>query len=302
MRKKIILGIIAFIFLLTPVGYLITKTGWYQNFRQAQFLAAVVSNTQKLDSYQVHLESNYSILGYQMELQSEGEVSQKNATTSHLNYLIKMNGYGVSPMTVELEQYANWDHDTKTLYMNLNRGQWFKETNAPIENYYQYFVDFNHLDYLNEIYKQSTKKEASNDFVILQDTEDQQVISVQLDFLQSEKMIQILIGNFLKISPSIDLTPIYQSAPKVEYTFTIDKLSEIVLTYEISYDEGIKAIIKQIKTQYPFSFAAISDEQLDEMFINLKVQINQINQVEVVEIPNEILNQAVEVNQLNNKN
>ncbi len=299
MRKKIIIGLIAVILLLTPVGYLITKTGWYQNFRQAQFLAAVVSNTQKLKSYQVNLESNYHILGYEMTLKSEGEVSQQDAITSHLSYLIKMNGYGVSPMTVELEQYADWNHDTKTLYMNLNRGQWFKETDAPVENYYQYFVDFNNLDYLNEIYKRSTKDETSTDFIILEDTEDKQVISVRVDFLESEKMIQILIGNLLKVDPSIDLVPIYQSAPQVEYTFTIDKPSKTILTYELVYDEGIKEIVKQIQTQYPASFATISEERLADTFLNLKVQISQINQLGVVEIPTEILNQAVEVNQLN---
>ena len=52
MNKKIIMGIIIFILLLTPVGYFITKTGWYENYRQAQFLAAVINNTKNLETYQ----------------------------------------------------------------------------------------------------------------------------------------------------------------------------------------------------------------------------------------------------------
>lgn len=299
MNKKLIIGLIAIILLLTPVGYFITKTGWYENFRQARFLAAVVANTQELETYQVNLQSNYDILGYQMELTSEGGVSQQNSvTTSHLNYLIKMNGYGVSPMTVELEQYAHWTDETKTLYMNLNRGQWFKETNATMENYYQYFVDFNNLDYLNKIYKETVKNETSNDFVILEDNDQQQIISVQVDFLESEKMIQILIGNLLKVSPNIDMTSIYQSAPKVNYTFTIDKVSKTILTYEIFYNEGIQEIIKQIQTQYPTSFATINDEKLSEMYLNLKVQISDMNQGDILEIPSQVVNQAVEISDL----
>lgn len=299
MTKKMIIGIIAIILLLPPIGYFITKTGWYENFRQTRFLATVVANTQELETYQVNLKSNYDILGYQMELTSEGGVSQQNAmTTSHLNYLIKMNGYGVSPMTVELEQYAHWADDTKILYMNLNRGQWFKETNATIENYYQYFVDFNNLDYLDKIYKEAVKDETSNDFVILEDNEQQQVISVQVDFLESEKMIRILIGNLLKVSPNIDLTLIYQSAPKVNYTFTIDKVSKTILTYEIFYNEGIQEIVKQIQTQYPNSFATINDEKLSEMYLNLKVQISDMNQGDILEIPSQVVNQAVEISDL----
>ena len=299
MNKKLIIRLIAIILLLTPVGYFITKTGWYENFRQARFLAAVVANTQELETYQVNLQSNYDILGYQMELTSEGGVSQQNSvTTSHLNYLIKMNGYGVSPMTVELEQYAHWTDETKTLYMNLNRGQWFKETNATMENYYQYFVDFNNLDYLNKIYKETVKNEISNDFVILEDNDQQQIISVQVDFLESEKMIQILIGNLLKVSPNIDMTSIYQSAPKVNYTFTIDKVSKTTLTYEIFYNEGIQEIIKQIQTQYSTSFATINDEKLSEMFLNLKVQISDMNQGDILEIPSQVVNQAVEISDL----
>ena len=299
MNKKLIIRLIAIILLLTPVGYFITKTGWYENFRQARFLAAVVANTQELETYQVNLQSNYDILGYQMELTSEGGVSQQNSvTTSHLNYLIKMNGYGVSPMTVELEQYAHWTDETKTLYMNLNRGQWFKETNATMENYYQYFVDFNNLDYLNKIYKETVKNEISNDFVILEDNDQQQIISVQVDFLESEKMIQILIGNLLKVSPNIDMTSIYQSAPKVNYTFTIDKVSKTTLTYEIFYNEGIQEIIKQIQTQYSTSFATINDEKLSEMYLNLKVQISDMNQGDILEIPSQVVNQAVEISDL----
>lgn len=299
MTKKLIIGIIAIILLLTPIGYFITKTGWYENFRQARFLATVVANTQELENYQVNLQSNYDILGYQMELTSEGGVSQQNAiTTSHLNYLIKMNGYGVSPMTVELEQYAHWAEDTKTLYMNLNRGQWFKETNATIENYYQYFVDFNNLDYLNKIYKETVKDETSDDFVILEDNDQQQIISVQVDFLQSEKMIQILIENLLKVSPNIDLTSIYQAAPKVNYIFTIDKASKSILTYEIFYNEGIQEIVKQIQIQYPTSFAEIDDEKLSAMYLDLKVQISDMNQGDVIEIPSKVMNQAVEISDL----
>lgn len=299
MNKKLIIRLIAIILLLTPVGYFITKTGWYENFRQARFLAAVVANTQELETYQVNLQSNYDILGYQMELTSEGGVSQQNSvTTSHLNYLIKMNGYGVSPMTVELEQYAHWTDDTKTLYMNLNRGQWFKETNATMENYYQYFVDFNNLDYLNKIYKETVKNEISNDFVILEDNDQQQIISVQVDFLESEKMIQILIENLLKVSPDIDLTSIYQSAPKVNYIFTIDKASKTILTYEIFYNEGIQEIVKQIQTQYPSSFATINDEKLNEMYLNLNVQISDMNQGDVIAIPSQVVKQAVEISDL----
>ncbi|MTM25141.1 hypothetical protein GMA87_12540, partial [Turicibacter sanguinis] len=167
MNKKIIMGIIIFILLLTPVGYFITKTGWYENYRQAQFLAAVINNTKNLETYHVSLNVNYDILGYQMELSSEGDVSQSDSTVSHLNYLIRMNGYGVSPMTVELEQYAQWSAQNKILYMNLNRGQWFKEIDPTSDKYYQYFVDFNNLDYLNQIYKETVKNENANDFVIL---------------------------------------------------------------------------------------------------------------------------------------
>ena len=42
-----------------------------------------------------------------------------------MNYLMKLNGKGVSPMTVELNQYIDSVEQMK--YMNMNDGQWFKE-------------------------------------------------------------------------------------------------------------------------------------------------------------------------------
>lgn len=296
--KKIIVSLIVLVLLLTPVGYFISKTGWYENYRQAQFLAAVVNNTKDLKSYKVNLDVSYDILGYQMELTSEGEVSQGNSTLSHLNYLIKMNGTGVSPMTVELEQYAQWSDEDKILYMNLNRGQWFKEVNPTSDNYYQYFVDFNNLDYLNEIYKETIKDKSLNDFMILEDNNEQQVISVYVDFLQADEMIQILLKDLLKISPDIDIDAIYQLAPKVNYIFTIDKTSETVLEYELSYDEGVQEIIKQLHSTYPTIFASINEDKLLKMYFDLKVKIDDDNLGSSIEIPSDIINSAVSVSSI----
>lgn len=298
MKKKIIISVIVFILLLTPIGYFITKTGWYENYRQAQFLAAVVNNTKDLENYHVNLIVNYDILGYQMDLSSEGDVSQRSSTISHLDYLIKMNGYGVSPMTVQLEQYAQWAEDNKVLYMNLNRGQWFKEVNPSMDKYYQYFVDFNNLDYLNQIYKQTVKDETLNDFVILDDNDQQQVVSVQVEFLQADKMIQILIGELLNVSPDIDITAIYQLAPKVNYVFTIDKETQVVLEYQLSYKDGIQEIIKQLQSVYPSSFATISEDKLSSMYFNLKVKISEGTLKDEIEIPRDIVNSAVSVSDI----
>lgn len=63
-------------------------------------------------------------------------------------------------------------------------------------------------------------------------------------------MIQILIGELLNVSPDIDINAIYQLAPKVNYIFTIDKETERVLEYELSYKDGIQEIIKQLQTAY----------------------------------------------------
>lgn len=296
--RKIIITLMVLILLLTPVGYFMTKTNWYENYRQAQFLAAVINNTKDLKKYHVNLDVNYDILGYQMELTSEGEVAQGDSTLSHLNYLIKMNGTGVSPMTVELEQYAQWSDEDKILYMNLNRGQWFKEVNPTSHNYYQYFVDFNNLDYLNKIYKKSVKDELSNDFTILEDSNNQQIISVYVDFLQADDMIQILLTDLLKISPDIDIDAIYQLAPKVNYIFTIDKTTEMILEYELSYHEGIQEIIKQLQTTYPNLFASISEDKLSNMYFDLKVNINGDNLSSGVEIPSDVINSAVSVSSI----
>ena len=298
MNKKIIMGIIIFILLLTPVGYFITKTGWYENYRQAQFLAAVINNTKNLETYHVSLNVNYDILGYQMELSSEGDVSQSDSTVSHLNYLIRMNGYGVSPMTVELEQYAQWSAQNKILYMNLNRGQWFKEIDPTSDKYYQYFVDFNNLDYLNQIYKETVKNENANDFVILEDNNEQQVISVYVDFLKADQMIQILIGELLNVSPDIDINAIYQLAPKVNYIFTIDKETERVLEYELSYKDGMQEIIKQLQTAYSSFFATISEDRLATMYFDLKVKISDGNKGNKIEIPSNVVNSAISVSDI----
>lgn len=298
MNKKIIMGIIIFILLLTPVGYFMTKTGWYENYRQSKFLAAVINNTKNLETYHVNLDVNYDILGYQMELNSEGDVSQSDSTVSHLNYLIKMNGYGVSPMTVELEQYAQWSDQDKILYMNLNRGQWFKEVDPTSDKYYQYFVDFNNLDYLNQIYNETVKNEDVNDFVILEDDNQQQVISVYVDFLKADQMIQILVGELLNVSPDIDINAIYQSAPKVNYIFTIDKETETVLAYELSYKDGIQEIIKQLQSTYPSSFATISEDRLATMYFDLKVKISGENAGISIEIPSDVINSAVSVSDI----
>ena len=207
-----------------------------------------------------------------------------------------MNGYGVSPMTVELEQYAQWSAQNKILYMNLNRGQWFKEIDPTSDKYYQYFVDFNNLDYLNQIYKETVKNENANDFVILEDNNEQQVISVYVDFLKADQMIQILIGELLNVSPDIDINAIYQLAPKVNYIFTIDKETERVLEYELSYKDGIQEIIKQLQTAYSSFFATISEDRLATMYFDLKVKISDGNKGN--EIPSNVVNSAISVSDI----
>ncbi|MTM27930.1 hypothetical protein GMA73_13185, partial [Turicibacter sanguinis] len=146
--------------------------------------------------------------------------------------------------------------------------------------------------------KETVKNENANDFVILEDNNEQQVISVYVDFLKADQMIQILIGELLNVSPDIDINAIYQLAPKVNYIFTIDKETERVLEYELSYKDGIQEIIKQLQTAYSSFFATISEDRLATMYFDLKVKISDGNKGNKIEIPSNVVNSAISVSDI----
>ncbi|MGL4338545.1 MAG: hypothetical protein ACRCST_16790 [Turicibacter sp.] len=298
MNKKhsITMGIIIGIILIGT--FIIPNTNLYKEYRQSQFLMSVVEKTQKVMGYQVELNVDYNILGYQMALHSEGDVTLDEKQLSHLSYLVKMNGMGVSPMTVDLEQYATTEEEGTTLYMSLNGGQWFKEAKAKPSNYFDYFVDFNNINYLNEIYQTTRENEESSDFEILEDDESKQVISVKVDFMKSEKILQILITNLLNFSPTMNLKPVFKSAPKVEYIFTIDKTNHMITNYELNYEDGIQYIINSIKERYPSKFQSVTPEKLAKMSFKMDVSLSNMNEVESFDIPSNVLNQAVEVGKI----
>lgn len=222
MKRNHLITTIVVLIIFVASGYWITQTERYKNYRQMQFLDTVVYNTLHPNAYTIKLTSNYDILGYQMNLEGEGTYS----TTLYMNYLMKLSGTGVSPMTVELNQYI----DNNTQYMNLNRGQWFKEP----------FVDqLTILDQLPKKFEQS-KFHASDDYIeIIDDNEQTQKITFTLPFLESDYLTQQLIKNITNISNEIN----FEKIEPVTYTVTINKKEKQITTIEIDYTTGIQQLI-----------------------------------------------------------
>ena len=149
--------IVLFIILIISIilGYWITNTERYKHYRQLQYLESVVNTTINEAGYDINLESNYQILGYMMDIEGKGSYSKDN-NILYMNYLTKLNGSGVSPLTVELNQYI--DNQDNIQYMNLNRGQWFQE---PFNS------SLTILNQIPEIFKNSRFKNSTQRIEIL---------------------------------------------------------------------------------------------------------------------------------------
>ncbi|MBQ1786630.1 MAG: hypothetical protein II005_07900 [Turicibacter sp.] len=149
--------VVLFIILIISIilGYWITNTERYKHYRQLQYLESVVNTTINEAGYDINLESNYQILGYMMDIEGKGSYSKDN-NILYMNYLTKLNGSGVSPLTVELNQYI--DNQDNIQYMNLNRGQWFQE---PFNG------SLTILNQIPEIFKNSRFKNSTQRIEIL---------------------------------------------------------------------------------------------------------------------------------------
>ncbi|HAX73938.1 MAG TPA: hypothetical protein DCY20_10485, partial [Firmicutes bacterium] len=142
-RKYILISVIA-LFILGGI-FLLPNTAWFQNIKQLIFINQVVKQTAEQDAFEIELHVQYDLLGYEMQLQGNGRVQ---SNTAHFNHIVALNGKGVSPMTLDLEQYIVKNDDTSIMYMSLNEGQWFKETAQPSSTMHNQFLHFNDLSSL----------------------------------------------------------------------------------------------------------------------------------------------------------
>lgn len=267
-------------------GYWITQTDRYKNYRQLQFLETIVENTLHQNGYAVELNSEYNILGYEMNLAGEGALSQNSDDSIlYMTYLMKLNGKGVSPMTVELTQYI--DLSLQLNYMNLNHGQWFKETlNIPLTIFKQ----------IPELFRKS-KFQNSDDWIeIIDDNQQEQIVEFKLPLSDADFLTKQLINNVLNISNDIDLDALIQKAKSVDYRIRINKQEQQITQMDVSYSNGIQELIKNLALDYPNLFLQLPNEDVETMSFNLSVNLLSSN--EVNQIPTEVKDKAVSISDL----
>ena len=278
--------IVLFIILITSIilGYFITHTERYKHYRQLQYLESVVNTTLNEAGYTIDLESNYQILGYRMDIEAKGSYSKDN-NTLYMNYLTKFNGKGVSPLTVELNQYID-NHDN-IQYMNLNRGQWFQEP---------FNCSLTILNQIPEIFKNSKFKKSTQKIEILEDSENIQILIFELPLNQADFLVQQLIQNILNIADAINYDELMQEAPNVIYTVTLNKQLNQVTSIKADYTSGIQELLVKLMNHYPELFSLISKEEVKEMFFSTSIDISSSTS-EVI-LPSDVKLNAVHISDL----
>ena len=278
--------IVLFIILITSIilGYFITHTERYKHYRQLQYLESVVNTTLNEAGYTIDLESNYQILGYRMDIEGKGSYSKDN-NTLYMNYLTKFNGKGVSPLTVELNQYID-NHDN-IQYMNLNRGQWFQEP---------FNCSLTILNQIPEIFKNSKFKKSTQKIEILEDSENIQILIFELPLNQADFLTQQLIQNILNIADAINYDELMQEAPNVIYTVTLNKQLNQVTSIKADYTSGIQELLVKLMNHYPELFSLISKEEVKEMFFSTSIDISSSTS-EVI-LPSDVKVNAVQISDL----
>lgn len=278
--------IVLFIILITSIilGYFITHTERYKHYRQLQYLESVVNTTLNEAGYTIDLESNYQILGYRMDIEAKGSYSKDN-NTLYMNYLTKFNGKGVSPLTVELNQYID-NHDN-IQYMNLNRGQWFQEP---------FNCSLTILNQIPEIFKNSKFKKSTQKIEILEDSENIQILIFELPLNQADFLTQQLIQNILNIADAINYDELMQEAPNVIYTVTLNKQLNQVTSIKADYTSGIQELLVKLMNHYPELFSLISKEEVKEMFFSTSIDISSSTS-EVI-LPSDVKLNAVQISDL----
>lgn len=278
--------IVLFIFLITSItlGYWITHTERYKHYRQLQYLESVVNNTLNEAGYDISLETNYQILGYTMDIEGKGNYSKENNTV-YMNYLTKLNGKGVSPLTVELNQYI--DHKNNIQYMNLNRGQWFQEPfNASLTV----------INQIPEIFKYAKFKKSTQKIEISDENEKIQTVIFELPLSQSDFLTQQLIKNILNISESINYDELVQEVPNVNYAVMLDKTIHQITSVQIDYTSGIQNLLVKLMNHYPTLFANLTEDEIREMFFNTSIDI--LPSTNEVILPTDIKVNAVDISEL----
>ena len=278
--------IVLFIILITSIslGYWITRTERYKNYRQLQYLESVVDTTLNEAGYEIDLESNYQILGYEMDIEGKGSYLKDN-NTLYMNYLTKLNGKGASPLTVELNQYI--DNQNNIQYMNLNRGQWFKE---PFNS------SLTILNQIPDIFKISKLKKSTQKIEILEDSESIQTLIFELPLNQSDFLTQQLIQNILNISDSINYDELMKDAPNVSYTVTLNKQINQMTSIKIDYTSGIQELLAKLMNDYHELFSLVSPEEVNEMFFSTSIEIS--SSTKEVMLPSDIKLNAVQISDL----
>ena len=278
--------IVLFIILITSIilGYFITHTERYKHYRQLQYLESVVNTTLNEAGYTIDLESDYQILGYRMDIEAKGSYSKDN-NTLYMNYLTKFNGKGVSPLTVELNQYID-NHDN-IQYMNLNRGQWFQEP---------FNCSLTILNQIPEIFKNSRFKKSTQKIETLEDSENTQTLIFELPLNQADFLTQQLIQNILNIADAINYDELMQEAPNVIYTVTLNKQLNQVTSIKADYTSGIQELLVKLMNHYPELFSLISKEEVKEMFFSTSIDISSSTS-EVI-LPSDVKVNAVQISDL----
>ena len=286
MKRNHLIGLSLILIISVGCGYWITKTERYKNYRQLQFLETVVDHTLDVSSYNIQLQSYYNLLGYEMNLEGNGTFSQhEEEAVLSLNYLMKLNGKGVSPMTVELNQYVDLAEHMK--YMNLNHGQWFKESSD---------VSLTVFNQIPKQYRQS-KLQMSDDYIeVIEDNEQLQVIAFQLPFHEADFLSKELISNILSVSDSIQFESLLQNAENLNYKVTINKKEKQILKDEVDNIEGCQKLIQKIMDSYSNLASQISQEEIQSMTFRLSADLTK--STDNVSIPSEVRNQAIHISDL----
>ncbi|MDT8861030.1 hypothetical protein N0O92_12375 [Alkalihalobacillus sp. MEB130] len=249
--------IAAIIFLLALVA--LTGCGTTESFSQNDVLSRSIEAIEDLESYSIDMDMAVNMMEMETNMTFKGDVTH-NPDAMHLTMSMGMSG-----MAMDFEVYSLDD----MVYMSM-LGEWIKVDAAEMG-----------LDDLDQLNEEEMKKflEFSDDFTMVEE-DDVYILSLSGD----EGNYSVLIEDYLKSGMGD-----FNDDPHVKEMLETVQINDFNL--ELYIEKGTYIQTKQII----YADMVITEEGMSfPISISGTVDISNVNGVESIELPAEVLENAVE--------
>jgi hypothetical protein len=228
-----------------------------ENLDKEEVLAKAVEAINSLNGYSIDMNMNVDTMGMENTITANGNVTH-DPDTMHLNMSMGMAG-----MSMDFETYAN----EETAYMSMF-GEWFKMSEEE--------ADLDSFDQLNK--EEMEKLQRFSDEFQMEEKDDSYVLTLVGGGDQYSPLIEELVQSSLGEMPVEEGADILSTMTvnQLELEITIDKKTFIQTGQNVNADLEIE-----------------EDGTTTPLLLKGQFTISNINQVDPIEIPQEVIDRAV---------